>query len=69
MDRTVREHILHLEALSNTFTGALLHANSAREETAIEGNLRAIDAALTHFHAALEIESYLDDIHVLNAAA
>jgi hypothetical protein len=69
MDRTVREHILELEALSYTLTACLLHASDAREEKQIEGKLRAIDAALAHFHAALEIESFLDSDNLLKAAA
>jgi hypothetical protein len=69
MDRTVREHILELEALSYTLTAGLLHASDARQKKQIEGKLRAIDAALAHFHAALQIESFLDNGDMLKAAA
>jgi hypothetical protein len=69
MDETIREHILMLRSVTDRLTAGLLDAGSIAEQQQIEGKLRAIDAAIAHFHAALEIESLLDHGSLLTAAA
>jgi len=69
MDRTVREHILELQKLTTLLTADLIHAKRAKEQQQIEAQLRAIDAALNHFRAALEIESLLKDALQTEATA
>jgi hypothetical protein len=69
MDRTVREHILELQRLTTLLTSDLIHARRAKEQHQIEAKLRAIDAALNHFRAALETESLLKDVFQTEATA
>jgi hypothetical protein len=69
MDRTVREHILELQGLTTLLTADLIHARRAKEQQQIEAKLRAIDAALSHFRSALEIESLLRDAMRAEATA
>lgn len=61
MDETVRNHLLQLEHLSVRLTSGLIHADNERRRGIVEGQLRAVDAALAHFRAALDILLLLDE--------
>jgi|RhiMetdeSRZDD1v2_1073273.scaffolds.fasta_scaffold835460_2 hypothetical protein len=62
MDETVREHVLMLQNLADRLTARLLHAKTNAEQQQIEGKLKAVDAALYHLRAALDLELLLDDV-------
>ncbi len=62
MDETVREHVLMLQNFADRLTALLLHARTHTEQRQIEGKLKAVDAALYHLRAALDLELLLDDI-------
>ena len=51
------EHKWHLE---RNYSG-LLYAKSIAEQEQIEGKLKAVDAALYHLRAALDLELLLQD--------
>ena len=56
MDRTVRQHIEWLKARLQTLTNTLLATDRRENANAIETEIRAVDLALRHYRAALEIE-------------
>jgi hypothetical protein len=60
MDKTVRHHILKLQSLSVRLTCELIHATDEKSRVTIEGQLRAANAALDHFRAAVDILLILD---------
>jgi hypothetical protein len=61
MDETIRQHILMLQSLTDRLTAQLLYAKNFAEQQQIEGKLKAVDAALSHLRAALDIELLLDE--------
>jgi hypothetical protein len=61
MDETIRQHILMLQSLTDRLTAGLLYAKSIAEQEQIEGKLKAVDAALYHLRAALDLELLLQD--------
>jgi hypothetical protein len=56
MDRTVRQHIEWLEARLQTLTNTLMATDRRESANAIETEIRAVNLALGHYRAALEIE-------------
>jgi hypothetical protein len=60
MDRTVRDHISHLEArLSSLNTEMMEQARTRVERNRIESEIRVAELALSHYRKALELEQQL----------
>jgi hypothetical protein len=56
MDRTVRQHIEWLEARLQILNNTLMATDRRENANAIECEIRAVNLALGHYRAALEIE-------------
>ena len=60
MDRTLREHIASLEERLQRLNAAIMENETTRtERNRIEAEIRAVNLALTHFRAAVELERQL----------
>jgi hypothetical protein len=62
VDRPLREHISELDArLQRLSLQSMENQLSLTERNRIEAEIRAINLALTHFRAALELERQLQE--------
>jgi len=61
MDRAVRQHIEWLEARLQTLTNTLMATDRRQNANAIETEIRAVNLALGHYLAALEIEERVSE--------
>ena len=59
MDTTVREHIRRLEEQLNDLNARIMNEVNIKVRNTIEAEIRATNLALSHYRAALEIESNL----------
>ncbi len=59
MDLTVREHIAALEARANALASKLVNEKAWAKRNAIESEISAVQMALAHYQAALDLESTL----------
>ena len=60
MDRPLREHISSLEERLLRLNAAMMESDTSRtERNRIEAEIRAVNLALTHFRAAVELERQL----------
>ena len=59
MDLTVREHIAALEARINALANRLVNEKAWAKRNVIESEIRAVQMALAHYLAALDLESTL----------
>ena len=55
MDLTVREHIRRLEERQQEIAFQLMNENNKQIRNTLDAELRAVNLALTHYRAALEI--------------
>ena len=60
MDVSVRDHIAHLEARIKALTAQLMDEQSLAGRNAIDSEIRAAGMALSHYRAALLLESAID---------
>ena len=59
MDITVGEHIAALEARMNALASELLDEEDRAKRNAVGSEMRAVQMALAHYRAALDLESTL----------
>jgi hypothetical protein len=60
MDRTLRQHISHLEQLLQTLTSQIMEDTRTQvERNRIESEIRAAQLALTYYRKALELEQQI----------
>jgi hypothetical protein len=59
MDLTVRQHITALEARMSALATELMDEKRLVERNALESEMRAVQMALAHYRAALDLESTL----------
>jgi len=59
MDLTVREHIAALEARINALASKLVNEKAWAKRNVLESEIRAVQMALAHYLAALDLESTL----------
>ena len=58
MDRTLRQHITHLEEHIRRLNDELMQPNRTQvERNSIQAEIRVAELALTHYRAALALES------------
>jgi hypothetical protein len=56
MERTIREHIENLERRLNLLNTRIMEESDVGRRNHLESEMRAVEMALEHFRAALEIE-------------
>lgn len=56
-DRTVGERIQRLEERRSALSGLIMREQERAKRNQLESELRAVEAALTHYRSALEFES------------
>jgi hypothetical protein len=59
MDLTVRQHIAALEARMNALASELMDEKDRAKRNAVESEMRAVQMALAHYRAALDLENTL----------
>jgi predicted component of type VI protein secretion system len=62
MEKPLQEHISKLEARLEKLSVLIMQNKASREQTnQLEAEIRAVNLALSHYRAALEIEQTLHD--------
>ena len=59
MELTVGEHIAALEARMNALASELMDEKDRAKRNVVESEIRAVQMALAHYRAALDLESTL----------
>lgn len=61
MDRTLRDHIAHLEERIHALNGQLMHDDKGTlmERNRIESEIRAAEMAIDYYRKALELEKQI----------
>jgi hypothetical protein len=57
MDVSVRDHIAHLEARIKALAAQLMDEKNLAKRNAMDSEIRAAEMALSHYRAAIDIES------------
>ena len=60
MDITVREHVANLEARIKALAAELMEEKNLAKRNVMESEIRAAELALSHYRAALLLESVFD---------
>jgi hypothetical protein len=64
-DRSVHQIIWLLQGIAMRLNAELLRA-TGEDKTKLEGQLRAVEAAVAHFRAGLDIIALLEEVQVLD---
>ncbi len=60
MDVSVRDHIAHLEARIKALAAELMEEKNLAKRNVMESEIRAAEMAISHYRAALLLESAFD---------
>ena len=60
MDRTLRQHISHLEERIKSLNHELMESSTQAERNVIKAEIRVAELALTHYRTALSLEDELN---------
>lgn len=63
MERTLAQHITGLQGVIEKLTSDLMQTEDPERRNRIEADIRAANLALTHYRAALDLESRLEKVN------
>ena len=63
MDVSVRDHIAHLEARIKALAAQLMDQKNLAKRNVMESEIRAAELAVSHYRAAMLLESAFDNRH------